>query len=441
MDIVALQGDYRALLIGIDDYDSMPKLKTAVNDVNELRRVLIERYGFKPDHIRMLRNKDATRTNIETALVRLSREAAPADSVLIYYAGHGQYSEDNQLAWWVPVEGNLREEGTWILDAAVRNYVASMRARHVYLIADSCFSGALFAESRGVEVLPRTVGELMRDKYYSKLYSKRSRWGLTSGGTEPVADKGMNGHSVFAYHLLKYLKENDEPYLIPSRIADQVIPLVSRNADQLPRSQPLQGAKDEGGQFVLRLVSVAGTLEERQRRAQDTLKGEADQAREALKRELERLAEERKRVEREAERKVEAERKKRQELERLLEEQRSQEAEVRRRLEAEHRDRLEAERHKSLGDERARVFEDQKRAEQEANRKLAEERRKRDELERKLAEQRELEQAAKRAVEEERARRVEAERIAKEAQSRSTDSGETDQPAPKKGRRAYPGGF
>lgn len=441
VDVVTLQGEYRALLIGIDDYEAMPKLKSAVNDIAELRQVLVDRYGFKPENIRVLLDKDATRTNIESALVRMSRLAAPADSVLIYYAGHGQYSEDNQLAWWVPVEGKINEEGTWILDAAVRNYVASMKARHVYLIADSCFSGALFAENRGVEVLPRTVGELLRDKYYSRLYAKRSRWGLTSGSTEPVADRGQNGHSVFAYHLLKYLKENEEPYLIPSRIADQVIPLVARNANQMPRSQPLQGANDEGGQFVLRLVSVAKSLEEQQRRAEDKLKGESEKAREELKREMERLAEERKRLEADAQQKVEAERKKRQELERQLEEQRKLEADVRRRLEEEHRERLETERQKSLGAEHARVLEEQKREERAIKQKLEDERRKRAELEQKLAEQRELEQAAKRAAQEERERRLEAERVAKEAQARDSAPEPVEVPAPKKGRRVYPGGF
>jgi hypothetical protein len=247
---VPIQGQYRALIIGINEYQGPPKLKTAVADATGIRDVLVERYGFKTENIKLLLNAEATRSRIEGALFRLAREAGPQDSVMVYYAGHGQYSDDNQLAWWVPVDGSLEEPGSWILDAAIRNYIAAMRARHVYIIADSCFSGNLFAQNRGI--LPPVT-----DKYYAKLYSKRSRWGFTSGSTEPVADQGRDGHSVFAYHLIKLLKENDEPYLIPSRIADQVIPLVARNAEQMPRSQPLQGANDEGGQFIFQLASVS----------------------------------------------------------------------------------------------------------------------------------------------------------------------------------------
>ena len=221
--------------------------------------------------------------------------------MLIYYAGHGQYSDDNQLAWWVPVDGNIDEPGSWILDAAIRNYVAVMRARHVYVIADSCFSGSLFAQTRAI--LPR-----LTDRYYAKLYAKRSRWGFTSGSTEPVADQGKDGHSVFAYHLLKFLRDNEEPYLVPSRIADSVIPLVARNADQMPRSQPLQNANDEGGQFILQLASAAQALREQSVKAEQAIRQERDKAQQELQKELERLAEDRRRIESDAKEKLERER-------------------------------------------------------------------------------------------------------------------------------------
>jgi len=39
-------GTYHAFLIGINQYAQWPELRTAVNDVVALKRVLIERYGF-----------------------------------------------------------------------------------------------------------------------------------------------------------------------------------------------------------------------------------------------------------------------------------------------------------------------------------------------------------------------------------------------------------
>lgn len=96
---VSIEGDYWALIVGINEYQGAPKLRTTVADASGIRQVLVERYGFKPERIKMLLNAEATRSRIEGAFIKMAREATPSDSVLIYYAGHGQNSDDNQLAW------------------------------------------------------------------------------------------------------------------------------------------------------------------------------------------------------------------------------------------------------------------------------------------------------------------------------------------------------
>lgn len=245
-------GTYWALIIGINQYADprIPTLTTAVTDAEGVRDVLTERYGFEPQKVITLLNEHATRENIEEALIRLGEQTTEHDSVLVYYAGHGQYNRNNKLGWWIPVEAVGRKRGTFIANATIRDYLAAMQARHVYLIADSCFSGTLFASTRG-----NFGTDTIDDKYYRRLSEQRSRWGFTSGGVEPVADGGKDGHSIFAYHFIKFLEKNNDPYVVPSGIADTVIPLVTRNSEQLPRSQPLYGAGDEGGQFLFRLAS------------------------------------------------------------------------------------------------------------------------------------------------------------------------------------------
>lgn len=245
---LAITGEYWALIVGIDKYKNAPKLDAAVKDAVGVRDVLLQRYGFRRDRVIELLNEQATRTNIEDALFNLGRKAGPEDSVFIYYAGHGQYDEEGRLGWWVPVEAQPKQPGTFITNASIRDYIEGMKAKHVYLVADSCFSGTLFGKARAMPPLD--------DQFFSRLYAKKSRWGLTSGGTEPVADQGKGGHSIFAYHFIALLTENRDPYLVPSHIFDQLAPVVANNADQMPRSEPLKGAGDEGGQFVFRLAAV-----------------------------------------------------------------------------------------------------------------------------------------------------------------------------------------
>ena len=244
---VPISGKYWALIIGIDKYKEVTSLETAVHDARTVRDVLTERYGFKRQHVIELFDQQATGANIQDALYRLTQDTGPEDSIFIYYAGHGQYDNDGRLGWWVPVDGRPQSPGTFITNASIRDYIEAMKAKHVYLVADSCFSGTMFGKARSMPPI--------NDKFFRQLYANKSRWGLTSGGKEPVADSGKSGHSIFAYHFIKLLKENSDPYLVPSRIFDQIAPVIANNAEQTPRSEPLKGTGDEGGQFVFQLVS------------------------------------------------------------------------------------------------------------------------------------------------------------------------------------------
>ncbi len=247
---VPIVGEYWAVIVGIDRYRHVEKLDSAVRDAQAVREVLVQRYGFAPGRVTMLLNDQATREAIEDALFAVGKRAGPEDSLFIYYAGHGQTDPDTQRGFWVPVDGKAQSPGTLISNARIRDEIAAMKAKHIYLVADSCFAGTLFGQSRALPPL--------NEKVIARLYQDKSRWGLTSGANEPVADTGKGGHSVFAYFFLKLLRENEDPYLVPSRISEHLTTLVVNNSAQRPRSQPLQGAGDEGGQFVFRLASTTG---------------------------------------------------------------------------------------------------------------------------------------------------------------------------------------
>jgi len=143
-----IAGEYWALIIGIDKYQHAPKLESAVKDAKGVRDVLTARYGFKQERIIELLNEQATGPKIQNALYQLGRRTGKEDSVFIYYAGHGQYDDEGRLGWWVPVEAQPKDPGTFIMDVSILNFVKGMNAKHVYLVADSCFSGTLFGDPR-----------------------------------------------------------------------------------------------------------------------------------------------------------------------------------------------------------------------------------------------------------------------------------------------------
>ncbi len=133
-----------------------------------------------------------------------------------------------------------------------------MKARHVLLISDSCYSGTLFGQARA---MPQVID----NKYYLNLYNEKSRWGMTSGNKTPVSDTGSGGHSVFAYHLIKELRKNEKPYISTQEIYTRIAPIVGNNSEQVPICRPIRNTGDQGGEFVFvassgRAVSVKKSI-------------------------------------------------------------------------------------------------------------------------------------------------------------------------------------
>ena len=235
-------GSYKALVIGINKYQdkTIPALKTAVNDARELSNLLKTKYGFE---VILLLDHQATKKAINQKLRDLAANSTSDESVLIYYAGHGEFDRVLNDGWWVPVDARAGEAETYLDNTVVQKVMNSMKARHVLLISDSCYSGTLFGEARA---LP----PLIDDRYYLNLYNEKSRWGMTSGNKTPVSDIGSAGHSIFAYQLIKALKKNEKPYITTQEVYTKIAPIIANNSEQQPLCSPIRGTGDQGGGFV-----------------------------------------------------------------------------------------------------------------------------------------------------------------------------------------------
>lgn len=252
-----IEGQYWALIIGIDKYPAFPEdmqLVSARKDAEAVATLLRDRYGFAKEQMIELYDEAATRKGIIKALAQLKRQLAVKDSLVIYFAGQGGYEgkrgRGDEIGYWLPFDADRPEDTTAaIFNAQLRDRFADYPARHIFLISDSAFSNSLMGKTT----------TLLRTKDAAKeLYKDRSRWVLESGGNYPVADpadKTKKGHSIFAWHLLKALEVNTKPYLLGADLVEIIAPKVSNEKQgTLPRSAPIIGAGDEGGQFVFRLL-------------------------------------------------------------------------------------------------------------------------------------------------------------------------------------------
>lgn len=239
-------GEYYALIIGIDQYTGeWPMLKNAVNDAKSVAQTLSTKYNFQ--YLKTLYNKDATRERIVAEFEWLMKTAKPNDNVLIYYSGHGEYIQNMEKGYWVPVDASSKSISKYISNEDIKSFLSGINSKHTLLVTDACFSGDIF---RGKTI---TIPYENSTKYYNKVYSLNSRKALTSGGVEPVMDKGKEGHSVFAYYFLQALSKNAEKFCDAGQIFESIkIPVVN-NSYQEPLYSPIHNAGDEGGQFIFML--------------------------------------------------------------------------------------------------------------------------------------------------------------------------------------------
>lgn len=242
-----IAGNQWLFVIGINSYIEWPRLKTAVNDAKAVRDVLLSRYYFHKEHLIELYDEQATRQNIIGKLRYLAENVKKDDSLLVYYAGHGHLDTITKAGSWIPVESGIEDASDWISNHDIKNYlkVDAIKAKHILLISDSCFSGDFFRGQRGK--LPKVTDEVIKEAY-----CLTSRQAITSGGLEPVSDEGFGRNSVFSHFLVKTLEENQKLFLVPTDFFPDIKAGVVENAEQFPRIGSLTGTGgQQGGELVL----------------------------------------------------------------------------------------------------------------------------------------------------------------------------------------------
>ena len=234
-------GNYFALIIGNNKYKYLPKLKTAVADATDVGKVLKDLYGFKTKLL-----LDATRSEILDGINEMREQLGPDDSLLIYYAGHGEYKEEADKAYWLPVDAQPAKTTNWIIADDITSNIKFITAKHILLVSDSCYSGAL---SRAATTELKDKND--REAYMKKMLARTSRTLMASGGNEPVSDSGGGNHSVFAAAFIKALSEADKlKFTAEELFQGWVKGSVAGKSDQVPGYGSIRNSGDEGGDFV-----------------------------------------------------------------------------------------------------------------------------------------------------------------------------------------------
>ena len=123
--------------------------------------------------------EDADEETIWKQLYNL-RSLKEEDNLLIYYSGHGIIDKETDIGYWLPVDADPKIPNRWISDIDIKSNLRAIRAKHIMVIADSCFSGKLLRNITKVDLV-----DLKKKALLQRLLDKKIRVALTSGGEEP----------------------------------------------------------------------------------------------------------------------------------------------------------------------------------------------------------------------------------------------------------------
>jgi len=111
-----------------------------------------------------------------------------------------------------------------------------MKPNNVLVIADACFSGAIF-QSRSIN---QNQAQSIEESYF-----KKSRIVLTSGNLETVPDR-----SVFLDYILRTLETNNDKYFSSRSIYENIFVPVNNSTDNEPQWGQMPNTGDENGDFI-----------------------------------------------------------------------------------------------------------------------------------------------------------------------------------------------
>jgi len=236
----------RTIIIGNNQYEELSDLRTPEADAQKIDKVLREQYGFTTQ---LLIN--ANKLDILTALNSAKEMLTEKDNLIVYYAGHGQLEPNGDRGYWLPVDATIDSTDQWISNSVVTNYLDSISAKQIMVVADSCFSGTLTKAS--IPRMQKSIPEALRKKWLTLMAKRKVRTVLSSGGVKPVYD-GMAQHSLFATAFIEKLSSNQgilEGHRLYSDIRDDVQKSAFElGVDQVPQYAAVKYAGHEVGEFL-----------------------------------------------------------------------------------------------------------------------------------------------------------------------------------------------
>ena len=309
----------KALVVGISQYIEINSLRYADADALEFSQLLTDFAGYGKSDVKILLNQAATKKNIVDEINRIVRESEiqPFDNFIFMFAGHGMEStlagrsgkqaiesretniflapadastDDNNF--YSTGKGKEISNETFINKAWLARQLSAIKAKSIFVILDSCYSGtrsfgALFLENEGYAIQgfgtsasDRGVAAVKKRNLSAtmpggdlEVRSKRVAYLASSRDDQTSAEYEELRHGALSYCIFEYVKRLRRSVLIGDR-REITIDDVYVNIVDLFRQTKVMGASldiahqpmlipipDYGSMQDLVFLSVSGAME------------------------------------------------------------------------------------------------------------------------------------------------------------------------------------
>ena len=281
--------DRWALVIGVSRFQygdkelggrQISNLRGPENDARSIADFLLTPEGgeFLPNHIKVVRNEEATRASVIEGLEWLRGVAKPDDYFVIFFASHGdvEETEGREVPYFIVHDTDPRDfANTAVKMDVFFETIKNMRARRGLALVDTCHSAGIVSGVRGgsnrasalldreLSKLGGGIGVLVSCKQNQKSFEDVENgvftWAVIEG-LRSYADRDNDG-IVRLFELADYVRERvpqrQQRRQLPPQNPDYFKP-AGAGADELPLSVvgALRASSDASPQFGVMVIRV-----------------------------------------------------------------------------------------------------------------------------------------------------------------------------------------
>lgn len=195
------------MVIGIANYQKARKLpSTVLDDARDVAELLkdVNYCGYLPTNVELLLDSQATLDGIRKALGRLAQAAAPDETVVVYFSGHGGRIAVGE--YLIPIDCDPNDlPNTALSSTELTNTLMGVKADRLVVLLDACHSAGA-AELKEIDPADGIKGGLSEEAYNQFAHGKGRVMMASCRATETSVVLRNMKNSLFTHHLLDALR-------------------------------------------------------------------------------------------------------------------------------------------------------------------------------------------------------------------------------------------